>query len=330
MTARDFDEGSGMPAVLVEGLRKSFGGKKALDDLNLRVEQGTVLGLLGPNGAGKTTTVRVLTTLLVPDSGRAEVAGFDVVRRPQQVRERIGLTGQYAAVDQLQTGYENLVMVGRLSRLTRRAAKRRAEELLASFDLAEVAGRLVRGYSGGMRRRLDLAASLMVAPPILILDEPTTGLDPRSRLDLWRTIADLVADGVTVLLTTQYLEEADHLADRIVVVDRGAVIAEGTPAELKARVGQAELLIDLSDESTVDKACTALRRVLAGEIGVTDGTRLQAPAAGVDTLTDALLALRENGIGVLDASIRRPSLDEAFLRLTGSDQVSRSDRAEAA
>jgi ABC-2 type transport system ATP-binding protein len=306
------------PAVLAEGLRKSFGAKRALDGIDLRVEPGTVFGLLGPNGAGKTTTVRVLTTLLRPDAGHAEVAGFDVVRQPQQVRARIGLTGQYAAVDPMLTGYENLVMVGRLSRLSRRAARSRADELLASFDLTESAGELVQGYSGGMRRRLDLAASLMVAPPVLVLDEPTTGLDPRSRLDLWQTISDLVARGVTVLLTTQYLEEADRLADRIAVVDRGVVIAEGTPAELKARVGEAELVLDLVEESQVDNARAILERTLSCRVKLADATWLYAPASGTDTLTDALLALRQNGIGVLDASIRRPSLDEVFLRLTGS------------
>jgi ABC-2 type transport system ATP-binding protein len=319
----------GAPAVLAEGLRKRFGAKQALDGLDLRVEPGTVFGLLGPNGAGKTTTVRVLTTLLQPDSGHARVAGFDVVRQPQQVRARIGLTGQYAAIDPMLTGYENLVMVGRLSRLSRRAAKLRADELLASFDLTESAGELVRGYSGGMRRRLDLAASLTVAPPVLVLDEPTTGLDPRSRLDLWRTISELVAEGVTVLLTTQYLEEADRLADRVAVVDRGTVIAEGTPAELKARVGEAELVLDLVEESHVDNARAILERTLSCRVKLADATWLYAPASGTDTLTDALLALRQNGIGVLDASIRRPSLDEVFLRLTGSGRAG-DRRREAA
>jgi ABC-2 type transport system ATP-binding protein len=319
----------GAPAVLAEGLRKKFGAKQALDGIDLRVEPGTVFGLLGPNGAGKTTTVRVLTTLLVPDAGHARVAGFDVVRQPQQVRARIGLTGQYAAIDPMLTGYENLVMVGRLSRLSRRAAKSRADELLASFDLTEAAGELARGYSGGMRRRLDLAASLTVAPPVLVLDEPTTGLDPRSRLDLWRTISELVAKGVTVLLTTQYLEEADRLADRIAVVDRGTVIAEGTPAELKARVGEAELVLDLAEESHVDNARAILERTLSCRVKLADATWLYAPASGTDTLTDALLALRQNGIGVLDASIRRPSLDEVFLRLTGSGRAG-DRRREAA
>ena len=315
------------PAVLVEGLRKRFGEKQALDGLNLWVEPGTVFGLLGPNGAGKTTTVRVLTTLLRPDSGRALVAGFDVVREPQQVRARIGLTGQYAAVDGMLTGYENLVMVGRLSRLSRRAARWRADELLAVFDLTAAGSELVQSYSGGMRRRLDLAASLMVAPPVLVLDEPTTGLDPRSRLDLWRVIGELVTAGVTVLLTTQYLEEADQLADRIAVVDKGTVIAEGTAAELKARVGQAELILDLVHGSDVDRAQAVLRRALARTVNTADVTRLRAPAVGSDTLTDALLAMRENGIGVLDASIRRPTLDEVFLRLTGPGAVQDGEEA---
>jgi daunorubicin resistance ABC transporter ATP-binding subunit len=227
----------GRPAILAEGLEKSYGKNRALRGLDLAAEEGTVLGLFGPNGAGKTTAVRILATLLRPDAGRAEVAGLDVVQGAERLRSRIGLTGQYAAVDEYLTGRENLEMFGRLYRLSKKQARRRADELLERFDLADAASRLVKTYSGGMRRRLDLAASLVVSPPVLFLDEPTTGLDPRSRLAVWDLIAELVAGGTTLLLTTQYLEEADRLADRIAVVDAGRVIAEGTFSELKARVG---------------------------------------------------------------------------------------------
>jgi ABC-2 type transport system ATP-binding protein len=227
----------GRTAILAEGLKKSYSKTRALWSLDLKVEEGTILGLLGPNGAGKTTAVRILTTLLKPDDGRAEVGGLDVVRQAEQLRSRIGLTGQYAAVDGNLTGRENLEMFGRLYRLSKAQARRRADELLERFDLADAASRLVKTYSGGMRRRLDLASSLIVSPPVLFLDEPTTGLDPRSRLAVWDLIGELVEGGTTLLLTTQYLEEADRLADRIAVVDSGSVIAEGTSSELKARVG---------------------------------------------------------------------------------------------
>jgi ABC-2 type transport system ATP-binding protein len=227
----------GRPAILAEGLRKSYRKTLALDGLDLHVEEGTILGLLGPNGAGKTTAVRILTTLLSPDAGRAEVAGLDVLRQADELRSRIGLTGQYAAVDEYLTGRENLEMVGRLYHLPKKQARRRADELLQRFDLVDAASRLVKTYSGGMRRRLDLSASLVFSPPVLFLDEPTTGLDPRSRLAMWDIIEELVSGGTTLLLTTQYLDEADRLAHRIAVVDAGCVIAEGTSGELKAREG---------------------------------------------------------------------------------------------
>ncbi len=236
------------PAILAEGLYKAYGKTHALDGLNLVAEEGTVLGILGPNGAGKTTAVRILTTLIRPDRGRAEVAGLDVVTHARTVRERIGLSGQYAAVDELLTGYENLKMFGQLYRLPGAVAKRRAHDLLERFDLARAASRLVKTYSGGMRRRLDLAASLIISPPILFLDEPTTGLDPRGRLAMWEVIRDLAAQGTTALLTTQYLEEADHLAHQIVVIDHGRVIAQGTADELKTQIGGERLELTVAPQ----------------------------------------------------------------------------------
>src|SRR6266480_4365308 len=257
---------SNKPAILAEGLHKHYGKTHALDGLDLIAEEGTVLGLLGPNGAGKTTAVRILTTLLRPDAGRAEVAGLDVVKEANALRSRIGLAGQYAAVDENLTGFENLEMFGRLYHLSGAVARQRANELLERFDLVDAARRTLKTYSGGMRRRLDLAASLIISPPVLFLDEPTTGLDPRGRLAMWEVISSLVADGTTVLLTTQYLEEADHLADQIVVVDLGRVIARGTADELKAQVGDERIELTLAQGGDLAAAAQALRPYSSGEL----------------------------------------------------------------
>jgi ABC-2 type transport system ATP-binding protein len=306
-------------AIVVEGLVKRFGGTTALAGVDLTVAEGTVLGLLGPNGAGKTTVVRILTTLLRPDSGRVEVAGVDVLRDPDAVRSSIGLTGQYAAVDEYLTGFENLEMVGRLYRLTRRDARARATELLERFDLADAAGRPAKTYSGGMRRRLDIAASLIARPRVLFLDEPTTGLDPRSRLGMWEFIADLAGSGTTILLTTQYLEEADRLADRMVVIDRGRVIARGTADELKAQVGGQRLELTLADAGELLVAAERLRPLALDEPHVDEtARRLSLPVSGgVDVLGEAIRRLEGTGVQVLDLALRRPDLDDVFLTLTG-------------
>ena len=307
-------------AIVAEGLVKTFkGGVRALDGVDLRVPQGTVVGLLGPNGAGKTTTVRILTTLLIPDSGHAEVLGVDVLRQPDRVRQAIGLAGQSAAVDEYLTGTENLRMVGRLYHLDAAYVRDRAAELLERFDLAEAADRPAKTYSGGMRRRLDLAASLVAKPSILFLDEPTTGLDPRSRLSMWEVLGQLVREGTTVLLTTQYLEEADQLADDIVVVDHGRVIAHGTSEELKDSVGGNRVEIVVSPMSSLDDAAQALASIASGPPTVeVDGRRVTVPVAGgAGVLLDAVRDLDGAGVVIDDVALRRPTLDDVFLSLTG-------------
>jgi ABC-2 type transport system ATP-binding protein len=303
-------------AIETNKLCKSYGDVKALCDFDLRVEAGTILGLLGPNGAGKTTAVRILTTLLQPDSGSARVAGFDVVREAARLRARIGLAGQYAAVDENLTGLENLEMVGRLYHLGRRAAKERARELLADFGLEDAGGRPAGGYSGGMRRRLDLAAALVARPPVLFLDEPTTGLDLRSRIGLWEAIEALVTGGTTVLLTTQYLDEADRLADRIAVIDHGALIAEGTPASLKARVGGERLEIRLENGQS-EEAIAVLRALADGQPSVEDGSVRVPLRDRRGAITEAVRRLDAAGVAIDDIALRTPTLDDVFLTLTG-------------
>ena len=307
----------GEPAISVDGLTKSFGDVRALDGVSFEATTGTVLGLLGPNGAGKTTAVRVLATLLKPDAGRARVAGLDVVADETLLRHKIGLAGQYAAVDENLTGLENLVMVGRLYGMSRKQAKVRGRELLETFDLTEAADRPVKTYSGGMRRRLDLADALVAKPPILFLDEPTTGLDPRSRIALWETIETLVAGGTTVLLTTQYLDEADRLADTIAVIDHGRVIAKGTPDELKDRVGGERLEVRLCDPSEALTAAEVLS-AMSDEPPVIDGDAVRvAVRRRSGSIVDAVRRLDAAGVGVDDLVLRRPTLDDVFLSLTG-------------
>ncbi len=304
-------------AIEAEGLTKAFGEVRALDGIDMVAREGTVFGLLGPNGAGKTTAIRVLSTLLRPDAGRARVGGYDVVRQAAEVRRLIGLTGQYAAVDELLSGQENLYMLGRLLGLRAADGRARARELLEAFGLSEAAGKLVKAYSGGMRRRLDLAASLVGRPRFLYLDEPTTGLDPRSRLELWGMIRGLVADGTTVLLTTQYLEEADRLADEIVVIDHGRVIAAGTPLDLKARVGGQVLQARPADPADVPATARVLAALADGEGPHHDGQVVTVAIADRGALAQAVRRLDEAGIAVDDLALRRPSLDEVFLALTG-------------
>jgi ABC-2 type transport system ATP-binding protein len=306
-------------AIYAEGLVKTFGEVRALDGVDIDVPEGTVLGLLGPNGAGKTTAVRVLTTLIQPDSGRAEVAGLDVVKHPNAVRRSIGLSGQFAAVDEYLTGRENLQMVGELYQLSARDAKRRADELLERFNLSDAAERTAKTYSGGMRRRLDLAAALVVSPPVMFMDEPTTGLDPRNRQQLWEVIKELVAGGTTLLLTTQYLEEADQLADTIAVVDHGKVIARGTSDQLKAQTGGEVVEVVVHDREHAPLAEEVLRNLGDGEPTFTEHIRkLSVPAAGgAKLLAEVIRELDNRGVEIDDIGLRRPTLDDVFLSLTG-------------
>jgi oleandomycin transport system ATP-binding protein len=303
-------------AIEVAGLVKRFGETTALDGIDLEVRTGSVLGLLGPNGAGKTTAVRVLATLLQPDAGRATVGGFDVVREAHQVRQLIGLTGQYASVDEALTGTENLLLIGRLLGIPKAQAKARARELLADFDLAEAADRATKTYSGGMRRRLDLAASLVGRPRLLYLDEPTTGLDPRGRKELWALIRRLVATGVTVLLTTQYLDEADQLADDIVVIDHGRVIATGTPAELKAKIGAQTLVVRPEDPTDLGTVVSTVAGLTNGHPEV-DGTTVSIPIADPALLPAVVRRLDDAGVVMAELALRGSSLEEVFLTLTG-------------
>jgi ABC-2 type transport system ATP-binding protein len=305
-------------AVEARGLVKVFGRTRAVDGVDLHVRPGTIYSVLGPNGAGKTTTIRMLATLLKPDAGSARIFGHDVVKEPHIVRQLIGVTGQYASVDETLSAVENLMIFSRLLGLGRAEARRRTEELLAAFGLAEAAKRPLKQFSGGMRRRLDLAASLIAQPPLIFLDEPTTGLDPRTRAQMWATIRRLVETGSTVLLTTQYLDEADQLADRIAVIDRGRVVAEGTVDELKASVGHSSLQLRVRDAHAIPEARRVVEETLRVRAGVSpEAGRITAPLADADQAADLLIALRDRGIALAGISVRKPTLDEVFLTITG-------------
>ncbi len=319
-------------AIEAVDLVKRFGDFTAVDGVSFTVPQGSVLGLLGPNGAGKTTTVRMMTTLSPPTSGTARVAGYDVIEQPDMVRRSMGLTGQAATVDEILTGRENIRMIGGLYGIGRKELARRSEQLLEQFSLTEAGDKQVKSYSGGMRRRLDLAVSLLAAPPVLFLDEPTTGLDPRSRTELWDVLRDLVKGGTTLLLTTQYLEEADHLADNIVVIDKGTIIAQGTSLQLKEQAGAASLVLTVSDASDIP-AAEALLRKTGGEVFIDEGARkLTTSADGLADLTRVVGWFDESGIAVDDLGLARPSLDDVFLSLTGhraEDETSAEEEQNA-
>ncbi|MBC9820697.1 ATP-binding cassette domain-containing protein [Terrabacter sp. MAHUQ-38] len=320
------------PAIVARGLVKTYAGKRALDGFDLEVPRGVVWGLLGPNGAGKTTAVRTLTTLLALEHGEATVAGVDVRTAPHEVRRRIGLSGQTPAVDEILGGRQNLVLFARLNRLGKRAARDRADELLTQFELQEAADKPVKQYSGGMRRRLDLAVTLLLQPEVLFLDEPTTGLDPRNRGEVWTAIRQLVADGTTVLLTTQYLDEADQLASGVSVMDRGLVIAEGRPDDLKRRVGGDRLEVTVADRADLDRARAAVARWASGDpvVDVETGT-VGAPVADrVTAIGSVLEELGREGVGIDDIGLRRPTLDDVFLRLTGHSAEEAEDATDAA
>ena len=310
-------------AIVAEAVVKTYGSVRALDGIDLRVPEGTVLGLLGPNGAGKTTCVRILTTLLKPDSGRVRVRDIDVLAKPQRVREVIGLSGQNAAIDEHLTGFENLEMIGRLYHIGAKAARQRARELLERFDLTDAANRPAKTYSGGMRRRLDLAGALVTSPPVIFLDEPTTGLDPRSRLGMWEIINERVRSGATLLLTTQYLEEADRLCDNIIVIDSGRSIAEGTPDDLKRQVGGERVEVVVAHRDALDVASGVLKEVTGEPPSVDEGElKLTAPASsGAKTLIEAVRRLDQAGIEMSDIGIHRATLDDVFLALTGQTTI---------
>ncbi|MBV1850032.1 ATP-binding cassette domain-containing protein [Catellatospora tritici] len=320
-----------IPAVHAEGLVKSFGDFRAVDGVDLHIDQGEIYGVLGPNGAGKTTMLKMLATLLPIDGGRAEIFGVDVRRDPHRTRQLLGVTGQYASVDENLTANENLWLFGRLQGVSSQTSRKTAAQLLEQFGLQEAANKPISQFSGGMRRRLDLAASLITRPPLIFLDEPTTGLDPRTRGQMWDTIRELVAGGCTVLLTTQYLDEADQLADRIAVIDRGRKVAEGTPDELKASVGNSTLRLRLTDAADQPAAADVVRRLLGEDPVLSpESGRMNVALATADRAADVLISLREAGIGITSVSVDAPTLDEVFLALTGHDTGDSSDQSATA